>query len=340
MKGTCLEMCPTRERIMREKEDMLHVLELPPGTSFKPPPTSDPSLTVKSYIRSAAGQQTPLPKDVRPLEVLLKTVKHLLASSQVQRPDESWCVIYDFVWDRLRAVRQDMVIQGLKCSRCIKIYERIVRFHCYAGYRLCDEPICRFDSQINSSQLLACLKQVLVLYDDLDYHGKSRYEMEALYLLWGLGDAETLTRGLHLPSDVQRNETVKQAFAMSRAMWCGNYVYVCSSVKALPPLLLCAAVQQLPRVRRRALHVMSHGYHSRNLTFPLQHLSKLLLYQTEKQTITDCDSCGQCVRDGGIEFNRTCFKSDAKMACWKLTCVDKALKSVGMSCLLLHPHVL
>jgi len=46
-----------------------------------------------------------------------------------------WCVVYDFVFDRLRAVRQDLVIQGLSSADSIMVLEPIVRFHSYAGYR-------------------------------------------------------------------------------------------------------------------------------------------------------------------------------------------------------------
>lgn len=43
--------------------------------------------------------------------------------------------VYDFVFDRLRAVRQDMVIQGIVGADAIDILEKIVRFHLYASYR-------------------------------------------------------------------------------------------------------------------------------------------------------------------------------------------------------------
>jgi SAC3/GANP/Nin1/mts3/eIF-3 p25 family. len=120
----------------------------------------------------------------------------------------------------------------------------------YGFFRLCDEPMSRFDSKINDSHLLECLKQLLVLYDELKYTGHSRHEMEALYLLWTLGDVHALTRALQLPPVMRNNQIVKEAFAVSRAMWCGNYVSVCSLVKQLPPLLKCASMLQLPSVRR------------------------------------------------------------------------------------------
>jgi hypothetical protein len=46
-----------------------------------------------------------------------------------------WSIVYDFIFDRLRAVRQDLVIQGLGSVDSFKVLEPIVRFHSYAGYR-------------------------------------------------------------------------------------------------------------------------------------------------------------------------------------------------------------
>jgi len=40
------------------------------------------------------------------------------------------------------------------------------------------------------------------------------------------------------------------AFSMSLALWNGNYVRVCALLPKLPPLLMCAAAQLLPLVRR------------------------------------------------------------------------------------------
>ena len=46
-----------------------------------------------------------------------------------------WVLVYDFVFDRLRAVRQDAVLQALKGPELIVLLEHIVRFYIYAGYR-------------------------------------------------------------------------------------------------------------------------------------------------------------------------------------------------------------
>jgi len=46
-----------------------------------------------------------------------------------------WHRVYEFVFDRLRAVRQDMVIQRIAGNAAIWILESGVRFLIYAGYR-------------------------------------------------------------------------------------------------------------------------------------------------------------------------------------------------------------
>lgn len=42
---------------------------------------------------------------------------------------------YDYICDRLRAVRQDMIIQDLPKHEAICILQPIVRFYAYASYR-------------------------------------------------------------------------------------------------------------------------------------------------------------------------------------------------------------
>ena len=74
--------------------------------------------------------------------------------------------VYDFVFDRLRAVRQDLVVQqgDFRSSRdpvVAQILELCVKFHLIAGYR-CSE-VSGFDSRTNFAHLLECLKALLVL---------------------------------------------------------------------------------------------------------------------------------------------------------------------------------
>jgi hypothetical protein len=49
--------------------------------------------------------------------------------------EKDWAIVYEFVADRLRAVRQDMVVQGLSGQDGLAMLESMTLFHIYAGYR-------------------------------------------------------------------------------------------------------------------------------------------------------------------------------------------------------------
>lgn len=124
--------------------------------------------------------------------------------------------------DRLRSVRQDMVIQNLSAADSISILQPIVKFHAYAAYKLCKHSISDFDPSLNKKHLLECLKRLLVLYDDRDHLQSKFVELvggnadivrwedydelfapdrpyfEAMYVILNLGDVEAITRALNL----------------------------------------------------------------------------------------------------------------------------------------------
>lgn len=144
--------------------------------------------------------------------------------------------------DRLRAVRQDMVIQNLTAADYISLLQpMIIIMHSLpTGWliffinikcddnlkkniinRLCEENRDVFDPVINKKHLEECLKRLLTLYDEWDclqkrYHqlkidrdlnfdliAEDRPFFEALYILLNLGDTIALTRALELPQKIR-----------------------------------------------------------------------------------------------------------------------------------------
>lgn len=51
------------------------------------------------------------------------------------RSDLPFIEVYDFVFDRLRAVRQDIVIQRINDDSATLILEAIIKFHLYAEFK-------------------------------------------------------------------------------------------------------------------------------------------------------------------------------------------------------------
>jgi len=97
-------------------------------------PKADARKMVKEFTRSSAGQEAARPQELRPAKVLLQVVNYLM-NRILPRTDVSFNMVYDYVFDRLRAVRQDMSIQCLTGVECISILQQAVRFHIYAQYR-------------------------------------------------------------------------------------------------------------------------------------------------------------------------------------------------------------
>lgn len=77
-RGTCTTMCPLSEVRRRESQRQLHCFEVECGTEKERLPRADLSRTVKEYSRPAAGKDSTRACDLRPPDVLLKTVCYLV----------------------------------------------------------------------------------------------------------------------------------------------------------------------------------------------------------------------------------------------------------------------
>ncbi|XP_029175660.1 germinal-center associated nuclear protein isoform X2 [Nylanderia fulva] len=327
--GRCLLMCPEKERRMREREGLLHKYEIDEETKHMKKPRADTARTIKCFSRSAAGQVMTDPYSLRPPHVLLSTVRYLFTEI-ITRTDLDWTLIYDFVFDRLRSVRQDAVIQRIDITTNISLLEPIVRFHTYAAQRLCEKNISEFDAKINNKHLLECIKQLLVLYDKRDYKNTnnvevheeleklalndSRLEMEALYILLHIGDQEALKRALMLPSDLKNSPVIRLATKISLAWYLKNYARVHYLVQQLPPILACAFFCNLQSFRRSALQIMSFGYNSKVLTFPGLKIQELLFYKDINKVQADCNLFGLTFINENILFQKSQFNNQALQA--------------------------
>lgn len=95
--------------------------------------------------------------------------------------------VYSFVFDRLRGVKQDMIIQRVSGPSCVAILEPVVRFLIYASYRLCGEPLRLYDPCINETHLQENLSWLLDCYATGTGPHPNQEEFQALGLLYNLG---------------------------------------------------------------------------------------------------------------------------------------------------------
>ncbi|KAJ0032410.1 hypothetical protein NQD34_002491, partial [Periophthalmus magnuspinnatus] len=295
-KGTCQTMCPAIEMRQRQSQHRLHRYEILTGTEKDRQPRADPLRMVKEYARPAAGKDSTNPSELRPPDVLQKTVHYLIDEIATSQNLHPWTeVVYGFVFDRLRAVKQDMIIQRLSGPCCVTILEQTVCFLVYASYRLCGEPLRLYDPKLNDMHVQENLRWLLDCYVSGSAPNDHQEEYEALNLLYNLGCTKALQRVMQLPEGLRCTPDISLALSISHAYLERNPVRLLRLAKKLSFLQMCALHRHLTACRRDLLLIYSHGFSSRNCRFPLEKLSHLL----------DLDTCytTQYCQLYGVEIN-------------------------------------
>ncbi|NP_001373424.1 SAC3 domain-containing protein 1 [Danio rerio] len=312
--GSCMTMCPAYELRQREAQSRLHRFEMLPGTEQDRLPRADISRAVKEYSRPAAGKDSTRASDLRPPSVLLKTVSYLVDEVATSSTFQPWTEVYSFVFDRLRSVRQDMIIQRVSGPDCVAVLEKSVRFLLYSSYRLCGQPLQLYDPRINDTHLQESLSWLLESYSE----GKHQHqeEFQALALLYNLGSAQAVQHVLALPERIRSSLAVRLALEVSRAHMERNPVRLLRLAKKLDFMQVCAVHRHLLPCRRDLLLLYSHGHSSRNYRYPLQRLAQLLCLKealaVELCTVYSVKVTGDCVNFSKSSFTEA---SSADLQC-------------------------
>ncbi|CAL1532023.1 unnamed protein product [Lymnaea stagnalis] len=344
--GTCLTMCPEDEIALRIREGLVHMLETSSvhlelnGKSRRS--VADASKMVKEFSRPAAGRADTESHNLRPVPVLKQTVAYLYKDI-VASDHPAWSTIYEFVFDRLRAVRQDMVIQGIVGQDAIQLLEQVVRFHLYASYRLRDASVADFDPVINKQHLLECLKRLLYLYQVTPGHHEHRVEMESVYLLDNLGDHHAMTHYLDLDQSLRKSPLLLQCYKISSAYVQANYLRVLRLLWQLPcAMSLCAVNQHIYKVQIHFLEILSFGFNAKSCKFPVNLLTTVLHMDSDKRTEELCSHCSlidmfENLSPEYICFNKTNFRKPhpLKQPAAGLLILDKLLYKCSIPELLL-----
>ncbi|KAK7432735.1 actin cytoskeleton and mitosis protein [Neonectria magnoliae] len=198
-KGISEDMCPEYEKITRINEMDVHLPEKSRKTTFP-----DTKRMVKKLARSAAGQEAPLPMDVRSIGALRRTLDYLI--DDLLRNDANLPTLHSFLWDRTRAIRRDFTFFSSLTPDEMKIQvyvlENIARFHVTALHLLSREGKAPQDfvEQQELEQLGKALLSLRDLYDDCNEQGvvcENEAEFRAYYLVFHAFDPniiETLQR--------------------------------------------------------------------------------------------------------------------------------------------------
>ncbi|KAM0446115.1 hypothetical protein ACHAO4_009411 [Trichoderma viride] len=193
-RGICEDMCPEYEKITRITEADVPQHEKDTRTGF-----AKTSRMVKKLARSAAGQEAPLPMDVRSTAALRRTMDYLI--DDLLQDDENLPTLHGFLWDRTRAIRRDFTFLSSPTADDLKtqtyVLENIARFHVTALHLLSQPGKAGEDfvEQQELEQLGKALLSLRDLYDDCNAQGitcENEAEFRAFYLLFHAHDPNTI----------------------------------------------------------------------------------------------------------------------------------------------------
>lgn len=280
--GTCPDMCPEKERLMREFQNQIPIFELADDMNHM-----DHSIAIKQYSRSSADQEVPLPQELRPEKVLKMTMSYLLHYIVDMLDDEDtttnvsdW---FHFVWDRMRSIRKDITQQDLCSAETVRLVEKCARFHIHCSARLVEQDPSVFDSKLNTENLTKCLQSLKYMYDDLRLHGvtcPNEAEFRGYVVLLNLNNTNFMWEFKQMPDSVLNSPEIRFALEVYSAISNKNYVRFFNLVRETNYLNACILLRYFTQVRLKALHQIVKAFSPRNQTqMPLDLLVKVFGFE-------------------------------------------------------------
>lgn len=292
--GTCPDMCPEKERLMRESQRQVASYEQLEGNEYR----INHAIAVKQYSRSSADQEEPMPHELRPVKSLKMTMSYLLHELMdlCEQEGTNLAEWYHFLWDRTRGIRKDITQQELCCKESVELIEQCARFHIVCSERLCAEDASVFDKKINSENLTKCLQTLKYMYHDLRVKGitcENEPEFRAYVVLLNLNNGNFLYDLQQLPVSVQNSLQIQFAIKVYFSLDSNNYYKFFKLVRETTYLNACILLRYFNQIRLRALSIMVKAYcRSTSTAFPLYELIDILGFEDENEAIYFCEQAG------------------------------------------------
>ncbi|KAF5270602.1 hypothetical protein FQA39_LY01340 [Lamprigera yunnana] len=301
--GTCPDMCPEKERLLRVIQHQVALYEQ--DTNGR---GMNPTLAIKQYSRSSADQEVPLPHELRPVSVLELSMGYLVncIMELIDTEDVNLSEWYHFLWDRTRSIRKDVTQQELCCQGSVALIEQCARFHIHCSARLVAEDPSVFDQKINTENLTKCLQTLKYMYHDLHLKGEScsnEAEFRAYIILLNLNDGNFMWEVQKLKGEIQKSHEVKFALQIYSAIDKNNFIKFFKLVHSTNYLNACILLRYFVQVRSRALSTILKCYSPRMpyTQFSLMELQSLLAFEDVSSTIEFINSFGLNISEDGTQ---------------------------------------
>ncbi|KAL2534571.1 SAC3/GANP/Nin1/mts3/eIF-3 p25 family [Abeliophyllum distichum] len=285
--GLCPDMCPESERSERERKGDLDQYERLDGDRNQ----TGKFLAVKKYTRTAEREADL----IRPMPILQKTMDYLL--DLLDQPyDDRFLGLYNFLWDRMRAIRMDLRMQHIFNLEAIRMLEQMIRLHIIAMHELCEytkgEGFSEgFDAHLNIEQMNKTSVELFQLYDDHRKKGinvASEREFRGYYALLKLDKhpgykvepAELSLDLAKMTPEMRQTPEVLFARDVARACRTGNFIAFFRLARKASYFQACLMHAHFSKLRAQALASLHSGLQS-NQGIPVSHVAKWLGMEDE-----------------------------------------------------------
>lgn len=155
-----------------------------------------------------------------------------------------------------------------------------------------------FSSHINQNHLDESLSQLLYLYSEIHFnnpellHQTNYVEIEALHVILSTSE-KGLPHALQLQSQTKSQRVIRTAIEISISVWLCNFIRAHRLARSLPLIFQLAYRIRFSNFRSMLLEVCERSHRSpQGSKFPLEKLSKYLLFDSLKETADFCSHHG------------------------------------------------
>ena len=222
-KGICEDMCPDWDKVTRIVQ---HDIKKEEKEEINGELVASLPLMVTRYSRSSAGQDLPLPMDVRSPTALRRTLDYLI--SELIAEDDYLPIRHHFLWDRTRAIRREFTFQGAAmCAEEKKDYlyclETITRFHVTSLHLLSEPGFGHegFSEQQEIEQLSKTLISLMEAYDDFSKDGivcENEAEFRGYYVVFNAGDSALMEKVQSWDQKLLHTDHIRTAMCLTQAL--------------------------------------------------------------------------------------------------------------------------
>ncbi|GLT54604.1 hypothetical protein SLA2020_277900 [Shorea laevis] len=285
--GLCPDMCPESERAERERKGDLDQHERVDGDRNQ----TSKFLAVKKYTRTAEREASL----IRPMPVLQKTIDYLLNLLDLPY-DDRFLGIYNFLWDRMRAIRMDLRMQHIFNQGAIVMLEQMIRLHIIVMHELCEHTKGEgfsegFDAHLNIEQMNKTSVELFQIYDDHRKKGinvPTEREFRGYYALLKLDkhpgykvEAAELSLDLaKMTPEIRQTPEVLFARDVARSCRTGNFIAFFRLARRASYLQACLMHAHFAKLRTQALASLHSGLQL-NQGIPVSHVAMWLGMEEE-----------------------------------------------------------